>query len=210
MPETSTRTLARAGTAAAVIVAVACGLDFASGRWEAAAIEARIAEIKKPADEQKKLTKELSTLQKRIAELEPEVQEAETLHAELGLITRRSERFSALLEFIAGGRNDDLVVDEIAVAPTGLQLIGRAIRSDAATSLAMHLSPRVEEMGWKVKAPAMRGKNQLVNGGPWEFTIDLVDIVPKAEVKSDPTAPESGTDEVQQDAHLTFFQGEGT
>lgn len=184
VPEASARTLTRIGTAAILIVASACGSHFVWSEREKSAIEQEIVELEESSQEQHQLNADLKMLNEQIDELETELQEARVKESELLLITGRSDRFSLLLKFIASGRDENLVLDEIAVQSTGLQLIGRAIRSDSAANLAMYLSPRIAEMGWKVEAPAMQGTNQLLNGGPWKFAIDLVDIFPKVDAKS--------------------------
>lgn len=185
VPEASAQTLTRVGAAAVFLVAAACGSHYAWSKWTESSIEQQIAKLKEPAEEQRKLNEDLTKLNTQITELESELDEVEVQQAELALITARSDRFSALLEYIAAGRDENLVVDEISVNTTGLQLAGRAIRSDAATNLAMHLTPRVAEIGWKVEAPSMQGSNKLVNGGPWAFTINLVDTVPQVQADED-------------------------
>lgn len=179
VPETSQQTFARAGIAAAFLAATFCGLDFVRDSWTQSSIQREIADLKKPAEEKKKLEGELKQINDQLGKLKIELKELDGKQSKLNMLTARSDRFSELLRLIAVGRDDNLVVDQIAVKPTGLQLIGRAIRSDSANQLAMQLSPSALEMGWNVAAPQLDGDNKMVNGGPWKFSIDLIDTVPK-------------------------------
>lgn len=177
-PEASAGARTRVGAVAAVAVAGLCGLHYASGSWNMASIRQQIAALEEPAEEKRKIDAERQTVEKEIGELEKTVQVIENQQAGLAQLTAHSDRFAELLRLIAAGRDENLVVDEISVHEEGLRLAGRAIRSDAATGLALHLSPRAAEIGWKVKAPTLEGENRLASGGPWQFTIDLVDAPP--------------------------------
>ena len=178
VPETSSRTFARIGTAATLIAALACGLHYSWGASRKNLIEQELVELQKPAEQQRELNSELEILNKQQEELNSQVEKIEKQRVELALLAAHSDRFSKLLMMIAKGRDRTLVLDEITVQSNGLQLIGRAIRSDAATNLALHLSPGAAKLGWKVEAPGMQGANKLVNGGPWKFTIDLIETEP--------------------------------
>ena len=175
VPQTSERTFARIGAAATVVVALACGLHYSWGSRRKFVMEQELVELQKPAEQQRELNGEMELLNQRRAELDTQIERIEKQRFELGLLTANSDRFSKLLMMIAKGRDKSLVLDEITVHSDGLQLSGRAIRSDAAANLALHLSSGVGELGWKVEAPDMQGTNKLVNGGPWDFKIKLIE-----------------------------------
>lgn len=185
VPETSERAFARIGAAATLIAALVCGLHYSWGSRRKFVIEQELVELRKPAEQQRELNSELELLNEHREELNTQIDKIEKQRFELGLLAAHSDRFSKLLMMIAKGRDRALVLDEITVQSNGLQLTGRAIRSDVATNLALHLSPGAAKLGWKVEAPNMQGTNKLVNGGPWKFKINLVETEPTRFVRKD-------------------------
>ena len=177
-PETSPQTFARVGSFAAVAAAAFCIVNYANYRQQSSAISEQIQAIEQPAEEQQRLKKQLADVTKQVKELKTELAAAETKQTAVESLTENRGRYAALLRLIAIEHVDTLVVDEIAIKPVGLQVIGRSIRSDSPSQLAMELAKDAAPLGWEVRAPELMGKNQMVNGGPWRFTIDLIDTIP--------------------------------
>jgi len=176
VPPTSTRRLAQVSTAAAVAMAVCCGLHFANVSWTKASLQKQIQALQQPAAEKKKLEDALKPLSKQLTEMETELQTLDGQRSDLAAVTGRADRFSELLRLIASEWSEDMVIDRIKPNSNGLQLVGRTITSNSASLLAQRLSPHAQPLGWQVEAPELEGENKMVNGGPWKFHIDLVDI----------------------------------
>jgi hypothetical protein len=183
VPPVSTRTLGRVGTAAALLTAVGCGAHFASVSWTKASVQQQIQAIKQPAEEKKRMDDQLRQVNEQVAGLRTELATLQTQQSDLAALTARGDRFAELLRLVAAAQDENLVLDQIAAETSGLRLIGRTIDSEAAVKLAMRLTPQVDLLGWRVKAPELEGENKMLNGGPWSFRIDLVDTVVPLEGK---------------------------
>ena len=177
-PSTSKQTLTLVGAAALLTVLVACGTHLGWNLWNSREMTDRIAALAEPVQEKNQYEGELITFQNRIKELEESLKVSQARQTDVRLVTSQRDRFAALLRTIAAVSDEHLVIDEISAEATGLRLSGRAIRSDAATAFAMKLTPDLKTVGWRVEGLDLKGSNQLVNGGPWDFTIDLIDVAP--------------------------------
>jgi|GEM_PF-5211108 len=177
-PATSTRTLTLVGAATLLVALVGCGTHLGWKLWGSRNMTERINALAEPAQEKSQLEGELIAFQGSIGTLEADLKMSQSRQADVQLVTSQRDRFSALLRTIAAVSNEHLVIDAISAELTGLRLSGRTIRSDAATAFAMDLSPDLKAVGWRVDGLSLKGSNQLVNGGPWDFTIDLVDVAP--------------------------------
>jgi hypothetical protein len=90
----------------------------------------------------------------------------------------QGDRFAVLLKSLADQANPNLVVDAITPKSNGMTLSGSSIRSDAVTQLVQKLEPILAPVGWSVRPASAKGSNQTAAGGPWTFTIQLVDQQP--------------------------------
>ena len=90
-----------------------------------------------------------------------------------------------LLQSLAEQSDANLVFDGITSDGDGIMLSGRAIRSDAVTQMIQRLEPEAAEIGWGVRPPSIKGTNRTVAGGPWTFTVQLIDQQPRTIPDSD-------------------------
>lgn len=184
---TSDRTLFRIGAAAALVTALACGALAWTMHSRTSDMRARIARLQEPAAEKKRLDKVIKELNEELEELRTESDEATAKRDNLRLLMDQGDRFAVLLRSLADQANANLVVDAITPESDGMTLSGRAIRSDAVAQMVEQLEPAVAPVGWSVRPASVTGSNRTTAGGPWTFTIELVDRLPTA-----PTASSQG------------------
>ncbi len=127
------------------------------------------------------MKQQLSQTLKQVKEIQGELETAKGRHRSLRQLLARRDRYAELLRLLAHERVESLVIDTISSDAGRLQVSGRAIESGAASQLAMQISERAGVIGWNVQPPELSGENKTVSGGPWRFTINLVDSVPAEE-----------------------------
>lgn len=177
------RTKVAAAIALTALVLAACA---AHGFWMSQlkqSVTSKIASL----DE---LKREKGSLEEQLAEAEKserEIQEQVTavrgqLQGMQAMASGQRGRFALLLELLSDLRGEDLVIERLKPDKAGVQLTGLSLSPGAATRLAKSLHPELLAVGWHVQAPTQEGRNQLVNGGPWTFTIVLRDVPPQTPV----------------------------
>jgi Tfp pilus assembly protein PilN len=181
---TSAKTVAGIGVAAAMITALTCGTLTWIMSSRLSSMRAETARLEEPAAEKKRLNAGIKKTKSEIDELVVEAKEATTKQQNLRLLVDQSDRFAILLQALADQCLPSIVLDEISPGSKGITLSGRAIQNDAVTSLAQQLEPIAIQVGWSVRPPSVTGLNQTTAGGPWSFTIELVEQIPEANQKS--------------------------
>ena len=92
------------------------------------------------------------------------------------LITGLQRRPAQLLEALAEGRPDNLLLEEISVDKDIVRLRGLTLDSTSANELASFLEKNLSTLGWSVTTPSKTNMDVLTQGGPWEFEIKLLDL----------------------------------
>ena len=182
---TSSKTLAGIGVLAALTVAVVGGSLAWKINGDVSAMQTRIESLKAPAAEKSRLEKVVKDLEEENVPLREEAQEAKSNLDNLRLLVDSSDRFSVLLDSLAEQADVGLVIDAITPQPSGLTLSGRTIRGDAVTTLVQSVETRLAAVGWAVHPPSLTGSNHTKAGGPWTFTIQLVDQRPREAVQDE-------------------------
>ncbi|MEM7560776.1 MAG: hypothetical protein AAF394_16765, partial [Planctomycetota bacterium] len=186
---TSTKTLFRIGVAATLLMGLACGGLAWSMYSRTSEMKEQIAKLKEPQAEKKQLDEQIKGLNEALGKLRVEAKDAKAKQDNLRLLTDQSDRFSVLLQSLADQAGTNLVVDSIRPDGKGMILAGRTIRSDAVTQLVQRLETTAAQVGWYIRPPSVTGSNRTVGGGPWTFTIELIDSRPTApEIDSQPEA----------------------
>ncbi len=93
-----------------------------------------------------------------------------------GLIKSLQQRPAKLLEALAKGRPENLLVESIAVDKDEVKISGVSLDAVSANELANYLEKQLLTLGWSVIAPAKKNMELFVDGGPWEFEIKLIDL----------------------------------
>jgi len=175
-PETTHSTRRRIGNLATVAALVLCACHFTTSRWVQSSMESEIEQLQAPATEKADMDSQKSMLTTEIDEQKKELEKIAKQHETLARLNDAPDRFAILLSRIAEGGDENLLVEGITPNEKGIEISGRVIRSDSASRLASHLTVTAAQLGWKVEAPELDGKNQLINGGPWKFTIELTEV----------------------------------
>lgn len=175
---TSDKTLFRIGTAAALVTGVICGMLAWTMNARTAEMRAEIDRLTAPRSEKEQLDKEIKELEKELDELRASAEDVTLKRDNLRLLMDQGDRFAVMLQSLADHADPNLVIDAITPQPIGITLSGRAIRSDAVTQLVQRLEPAVAPVGWSVRPASVTGSNLTAAGGPWTFTIELVDQQP--------------------------------
>lgn len=176
----SRRTKVAAAMALTALVLAAC---VAHGYWMSQRKQSVTDEIASLNE----LKKEKRALDKRLAEAEKSEREIQgqltavrgQLQGMQAMASGQRGRFALLLELLSALRGEDLVIERLESGKEGVKLTGLALNPGTATRLAKSLHSELLEVGWHVQTPMQEGRNQLVNGGPWTFTIELRDVPPK-------------------------------
>jgi Tfp pilus assembly protein PilN len=175
---TSGKTLFRIGTAAALVMALVCGSLAWTMHTRTLDMQADIDQLEAPRTNKDQLDKEIEKLKEEAEELRAAADEATSRRDNLRLLMDQGDRFAVLLKSLADQANPNLVVDAITPKSNGMTLSGSSIRSDAVTQLVQKLEPILAPVGWSVRPASAKGSNQTAAGGPWTFTIQLVDQQP--------------------------------
>jgi Tfp pilus assembly protein PilN len=181
---TSDKTLFRIGAAAAVAMALVCGGLAWTMNARTSEMRASIEQLASPREEKSRLDKVIKELKAELEELRSKADQTTSQRDNLRLLMDQGDRFAVLLKSLADQADADLVVDAITPDSHGMTLTGRAIRSDAVPQLVQNLEPAVAPVGWSVRTSSVTGSNRTAAGGPWTFTVELVDQQPTAPVVS--------------------------
>ena len=92
------------------------------------------------------------------------------------LIKGLQDRPARLLEALANGRTENLLVESIATDKDEIKISGISLDSTSANELANYLETQLAELGWSFAAPTKKNLELLTGGGPWEFEIKLLDL----------------------------------
>ena len=92
------------------------------------------------------------------------------------LIKGLQDRPFRLLEALAKGRPENLLVESIATDKDEIKISGISLDSTSANELANYLETQLATLGWSFVAPAKKNLELLTGGGPWEFEIKLLDL----------------------------------
>lgn len=92
------------------------------------------------------------------------------------LIKGLQHRPAQLLDALARGRPENLLVESIAVDKDEVKIIGISLDATSANELSNYLEKQLLTLGWSVIAPAIKNMELFVDGGPWEFEIKLLDL----------------------------------
>lgn len=92
------------------------------------------------------------------------------------LIEGLQQRPAKLLEALAKGRPENLLVESIAVDKDEVNISGISLDAISANELSNYLGKQLTTLGWSVIAPAKKNLELFADGGPWEFQLKLLDL----------------------------------
>lgn len=92
------------------------------------------------------------------------------------LIEGLQQRPAKLLETLAKGRPDNLLVESITVDKDEVKVSGISLDAISANELSNYLGKQLSALGWSVIAPTKKNLELFVDGGPWEFELKLLDL----------------------------------
>lgn len=92
------------------------------------------------------------------------------------MIDTLQQRPARLLETIARGRPENLLLEEIGQEGDTVRISGISLDSLSANVLAAYLEDHLTGYGWEIGTPAKKSMQAFEDGGPWEFTIALRDL----------------------------------
>lgn len=92
------------------------------------------------------------------------------------LIKALQHRPAQLLDALARGRPEKLLVESIAVDKDEVKIKGISLDAISANELSNYLEKQLSALGWSVIAPTKNNMELFVDGGPWEFEIKLLDL----------------------------------
>ncbi len=179
--QTSSRTVAVIGAAAALVTALICGTLAWNLQARVSSMRAEIERLAEPTAQKKRLDESIKDTTSKVEELALEAEAATSKRDNLRLLVDQSNRFAVLLQALADENKSSIVLDSITSNRDGIKLSGRAIRNEAATVLTRQLEPVLTQFGWGVLPPSVTGLNQTTAGGPWAFTIELTEQNPEAQ-----------------------------
>ena len=159
----------------ALVVAALCGAHYFLW-FERVSGELR-AELKKYQTAQAKL----SDLEKQILDFDKKKLEQtsknETQKRVLSAIELQRLRFGKLFARLSEQTDEELLVRKID-APGGEPCIhGWCLQPQAPAHLAYNLTESSAILGWSALAPKSKAQEKLPGGGPWEFDLQLRDVI---------------------------------
>jgi Tfp pilus assembly protein PilN len=92
------------------------------------------------------------------------------------LIKGIQHRPAQLLEELARGRPENLLVESIAVDKDEVKISGISLDATSANELSTYLEKQLSTLGWSVIAPTKKNLELFDGGGPWDFEIKLLDL----------------------------------
>lgn len=85
-------------------------------------------------------------------------------------------RPAKLLEALAKGRPENLLVETLLSEKDEIKITGLSLDAISANTLSSYLETELKPLGWLVAAPTKKNLEVLKEGGPWEFEIKLTDL----------------------------------
>lgn len=115
---------------------------------------------------------ERDALQKQIDRLQ---NDSDIIPAMIDALQQRPAR---LLEALARGRPEKLLVERIGVddAVDKLLITGVTLDALAANQLVAYLEENLRNTGWRIDSPTKKDLGYFQQGGPWEYRIILTDL----------------------------------
>ena len=170
----------------AALFLVGCVGHYLYVRSSINTMKAEIQKIDAPKAKKQKAEKSLQEANKKSKSLLADFSTAKTDNLQVKRLVESRNHLALVLKAISNFTNNEFMISEINSVNSGLSLSGESIAPDAATRLARLLKIELDSAGWDVQAPTQKGLNKMTNGGPWNFTIELLDVRTSA-----PTAEET-------------------
>ena len=92
------------------------------------------------------------------------------------LLNGLQHRPAQLLEALAKGRPENLLVESISVDKDEVKINGISLNATSPNELANTLEKQLSSLGWSVIAPTKKNLELFVDGGPWDFELKLLDL----------------------------------
>lgn len=138
--------------------------------------EAETAQLKQTEQSMQALRKQITALQDEQTKLDAKLaklrSDIEAIPKTLAALRQRPVK---LLEALAQGRPQDLVVEEIASNQDAVTVKGVTLQAGLANQLSAHLETQLSGLNWQVAAPAKEDMHLFEGGGPWSFSLALQD-----------------------------------
>lgn len=143
-------------------------------------VDEEIVKLERPALDKRGFDQELAQTLELRSNLEQDSNAGKAKMKKIEyLLEFQKGRLGKLLEQLKNLRTDDLVINEIQFHEKGIVVSGLTLKSKSAHELAAKLTDVAKStMGWDVNPASQVGKNQLKDGGPYEFSILLEDVGP--------------------------------
>ncbi len=164
------------------VAAVIGFLSFVHWTWlhqQCTAMVQDTIALRVPATEKARYDAELTQVLERRSELERssaaiqyQVKQVEFL------IDHQTDRLVRLLALLRESRTSDLVIRQIEPNEAGLLVIGFSLDAKSVALMANRMRNEVTTLGWTILAPTQVGQKKMLNGGPWQFSIQFEDIGP--------------------------------
>ncbi len=162
--------------------------NWLDGKQEHTAQE--IVELEQPALDKRGFDQQLAQAVEQHSKLKQDANDAKLKMKKIEhLLDFQKGRLGELLAQLKRLRTEDLVIRKIELHESGIVVSGLALKSSSAPELANQLTSAVKPVGWNVDSASQVGKNQLKDGGPYEFSILLEDVGPGQRLGS-PVKPE--------------------
>ena len=182
------------GIVAELLVIGLCGAhwlwtDQSQKHWASATAEyrgasQRLSDLKKRVDDTKKENSILTTENDKTEQLQAGIKRD---------FAQQRDRILRLLMNLAQKRPPDTVIQGISVDASGaLQIKGTTLEASCADQLALDLSAELAASGWSVRPLEKEGGKLLGNGGPWIFTLGVVELNSATSALKSPSATDSG------------------
>ena len=165
--------MASGGSAALLL----CAVHLIWHMYQANDYTAKTVALQKVETQITAMTKAMAADQEKSNKLKTDIEklkaDAETLPK---LIKGLQDRPARLLEALANGRPEKLLVENVAVSKDEIKISGLSLDAISANELSRYLEEHLAELGWSMVAPIKKNLELLTGGGPWEFEIKLQDL----------------------------------
>jgi len=165
--------MASGGSAALLL----CAVHLIWHLYQANDYTAKTVALQKVETQITAMTKAMAADQEKSNKLKTDIEklkaDAETLPK---LIKGLQDRPARLLEALANGRPEKLLVENVAVSKDEIKISGLSLDAISANELSRYLEEHLAELGWSMVAPIKKNLELLTGGGPWEFEIKLQDL----------------------------------
>jgi cell division protein FtsB len=162
-----------------VLTAVAAGFcaahHFLWMKPEVARLGDALRAAQEPGKRKAEQEKQIKDVEARQQALEQQVKKLERDTLALGVQRRRFARF---LEVLVTEKSDDLIVRRIDNAAGEPRISGVCLKAGAADQLAGSLEQALRELHWKVLPATKQALGLRIDGGPWEFTLQVKEVLP--------------------------------